>query len=67
MTIHISHDPFARQSYRRTALGEGECRWCGSLRKPLYSYTLEPDDRLRPTPASRLGFCTKSCFDSYHD
>jgi len=66
MATYIAHDGFARQSYLRVSVGMGECRWCGQSRNPLYAYTAVPDDRLRPIKPARVGFCNKSCFDSYY-
>lgn len=64
-TTYVKRDPFARGEYRRESHPSGECDWCGSERKTLFSYTWESDDR----PAYHLmdrKFCSLGCFEDYN-
>ena len=65
MATQLSHDPFARTSLRRVAMGAGDCHWCGTYRATLYSYTPESDDQRSASRTSGKRFCNIECFRSY--
>ncbi len=60
----------------RTPAGPGSCRWCGQVRRRLYSYVVEDGAGRRPILGQPLGasptpgnphraFCGLGCFRSY--
>jgi hypothetical protein len=72
MPHSVRHDPIARGAFKRTWHGPGECAWCGSKRKRVFTYVWVSDGALDGQPSifnkhqADSFFCNFSCFESYH-
>ena len=69
MRIHISRDPFARETLTRESFkprpGQ-DCSWCGNLNGygTLFRYFVEPDSG--SDYEIKGAFCSVSCLRTYH-
>ena len=66
----VRHDGFARyELHKHPCPFKTECAWCGrpSGIRPLYNYSIRPDDNLSGSRTSkeREAFCNLSCRASY--
>ena len=72
MAHSVRHYPFARGAFNRTCDGPGECAWCGSKRKRVFTYVWVSDGALDGQPSivvrnqAAHTFCNIECFGTYH-
>ncbi len=74
MSMTVRREPFARGECKRftTTNRHGDtwpttCRFCGSVKKRMYSYVWWSDDKPEPRRDNDKWFCNIDCHDSYNN